>query len=157
MSILTSTPLWVWPLFALLVFVGLTSRRERSLPMAVVFLLPAIGLVTLPTLAAMPHPGVALAAYGLAYAAGAATGYRLQGRWVLAKGDGRARLAGESLTLAGMMTLFSAKFVHGAMAAMAPAAVSGITYVATFAAVTGVAAGLFGGRALRTIMAPATA
>lgn len=157
MTILTAAPLWVWPLFALLLVVGLQSRRARTLPMAVVFLLPAIGLVTLPTLVALPHAGAALAVHGLGYAVGAAAGYRLQVRWVLAKGDGRVRLAGENLTLAGMMTLFSAKFAHGAMVAMAPAAVSGITYVAAFAAVTGVAAGLFGGRALRTIMAPATA
>jgi hypothetical protein len=125
--------------------------------MAVVVLLPAIGLVTLPTLAALPNPGFALAVHGLAYSVGAATGYRIQGRWLLAKDVGRVRLAGESLTLVGMMALFSAKFVHGVMLAVAPAAVSGIAYGATFAAVTGVAAGLFGGRALRTVIAPATA
>jgi hypothetical protein len=157
MTILTAAPIWIWPLFALLLLVGLQSRRERTLPMPIVFLLPAIGLVTLPTLVAIPHAGVALAVHGLGYAVGAAAGYRLQGRWLLAKEGGRVRLAGESLTLVGMMTLFSAKFVHGAMLVAAPAAVSGLAYGIAFAAVTGLAAGLFGGRALRTIMAPATA
>ena len=157
MPILAAIPLWVFPLFVVLVLLGLKSRQERSLPMAVVVLLPTVGLVTVPTLIALPHAGFALGAHALAYAAGAAAGYRLQGRWILAKGGGRVRLSGESLTLAGMMTLFSAKFVHGAMTAVAPAAVSGLAYVGAFAAVTGFAAGLFGGRALRTIIAPASA
>jgi len=81
-------------------------------------------------------------------------GYRLQGRWLLAKGPRHVRLGGESLTLVLMMTMFSAKFVHGTMTTIAPAAVSGWSYGMAFGAVTGLAAGLFGGRALRTILAP---
>lgn len=157
MMILTSAPLWVWPLLALLLLLGLRSRQERTLPMTVVYLLPAIGLLTLPTLLALPHAGIALAAHLVAYGAGATAGYRLQGRWLLAKAGGRVRIAGENLTLAGLMTLFSAKFVHGAMMAAAPAVLSGWAYGMAFATVTGLAAGLFGGRALRTIMAPRTA
>ncbi|KAF0137027.1 MAG: Uncharacterized protein FD152_723 [Xanthobacteraceae bacterium] len=157
MPILTAAPLWVWPLLALLMVLGLRSRQERTLPMAVVYLLPAIGLLTLPTLLALPHAVVALAAHVVAYGAGAATGYRLQGRWLLAKRDGRVRIAGENLTLVGMMTLFSAKFVHGSTMAAAPAAISSGAYGMAFAAVTGLAAGLLGGRALRTVLAPRTA
>jgi len=157
MVIFTSAPLWVWPLLALLLLLGLRSRQERTLPMAVIYLLPAIGLLTLPTLLALPYAGIALAAHLVAYGAGATAGYRLQGRWLLAKAGGHARVAGENLTLAGMLTMFSAKFVHGTMTAAAPAIVSGWAYGMAFAAVTGVAAGLFGGRALRTITAPATA
>ncbi len=56
-----------------------------------------------------------------------------------------------------MLTMFSAKFVHGTMNAIAPAAVAGLPYGIAFGAVTGVAAGIFAGRALRTILAPTTA
>lgn len=154
MPILTSAPLWVWPLLAVLILVGWRSRQERTIPLAVVYLLPMIGLLTLPALVALPHSGAALAAHGLAYAAGAALGYRLQGRWLLAKGPRHVRLGGESLTLVLMMTMFSAKFVHGTMTAIAPATVSGWSYGMAFGAVTGLAAGLFAGRALRTILAP---
>ena len=123
MLILTSGPLWVWPLLAVLILVGWCSRQERTIPLAIVYLLPAIGLLTLPALLALPHSVAALAAHALAYAAGAAMGYRLQGRWLLAKGPRHVRLGGESLTLVLMMTMFSAKFVNGTMTAIAPATV----------------------------------
>lgn len=154
MLILAAVPLWVWALLVALVAMGLRSLRERTMPLALVYLLPAIGLLTLPALLALPHSGTALAAHALAYVAGAAMGYRLQERWLLAKSGGQVRLAGESLTLLLMLTMFSAKFVHGTMTAIAPATVSGLSYGIAFGAITGLAAGLFGGRALRTILAP---
>jgi len=66
MRILTSAPLWVWPLLAVLILVGWRSRQERTIPLAIVYLLPAIGLLTLPALLALPHSGAALAAHALA-------------------------------------------------------------------------------------------
>lgn len=156
MPILTAAPLWVWFLLAALVVIGLRSMRERTMPLAIVYVLPAIGLLTLPSLLALPHPGPVIAAHGIAYAAGIVIGYGLQARWLLAKSGRQVRLAGESLTLVLMMTLFSAKFVHGAMTAMAPVVLSGLPYGMAFGAVTGLAAGLFAGRALRTILAPTT-
>jgi hypothetical protein len=156
MLILTAAPFWVWFLLAALVALGLGSMRERTMPLAVVYLLPAIGLLTLPALMALPHANLAIVAHALAYAAGAGIGYRMQGRWLVAKSGRQVRLAGESFTLALMLTLFSAKFIHGTMTALAPMAVSALPYGVAFGGITGLAAGTFAGRALRTILAPTT-
>jgi|AntRauMFilla1563_2_1112583.scaffolds.fasta_scaffold19861_2 hypothetical protein len=81
-AFLTGAPLWVWPLLVVLVAVGLRSLRARTVPVALVYGLPALGVMALRTVAGLPAQGwiwgVFALAYALAYALGVWGGYRLQ-------------------------------------------------------------------------------
>lgn len=156
LSILSGAPLWVWPLLAFLVFAGLKSTRERTVPCAVVYALPLLGLLAVGELGSLAHPSLAYAAHAAAYALGLLAGFRLQGRWLLEKRGQSVRLAGEWLTLAIILVLFAANFANGATAAVSPAAHATMLFVAGFAVLTGLAAGMLAGRALRTALEPQT-
>lgn len=55
-GILTGTPVWVWPLFAGLVFVGLRATRTRFVPVWLVYVLPLLGVLSMRALAAWRAP-----------------------------------------------------------------------------------------------------
>ena len=46
-AIITETPVWVWPLFLLLLAVGLRARHERFVPVGLFYGLPLLGLSAL--------------------------------------------------------------------------------------------------------------
>jgi hypothetical protein len=41
---ISHTPIWVWPLLALLIFIGITALWPRNVPLARLFILPAVFL-----------------------------------------------------------------------------------------------------------------
>lgn len=148
-GLVTGTPIWVWPLLVVLLVVGLRARHEREVPALLVYLLPLLGLSALRSVAGL---GPVLAVWGifaLAYGAGVMGGYRMQGRFVLARAGRRVRLAGETVTLALMMLIFAANFSAGFMKAVAPAVYGNSLFHAGFAVVVALASGSFAGRAIR--------
>lgn len=147
--ILTETPLWVWPLFVLLVVVGLRARQTREVPMFAFYCLPLLGISAVSAVMALNAGLLVWGAFALAYAMGAVAGYRVQGRWVLGRRGRMVCLAGESLTLSMMMLVFGASFVGGFLEAAAPQVYAGAFFQACFAAVVAVSSGSFAGRALR--------
>ena len=157
LAVLSGAPLWVWPLFVTLVVLGWRASRTRSVPVLLVYALPALGLTTISTLVRLPEPMLVFGAHLAGYLAGAAAGFAVQRRWILERRGGTARLAGDWLTLAMMMTLFAAGFVNGAVAAAAPGLHASPVFLGAFALLTGMASGTFGGRAARLAATPATA
>lgn len=157
MSFLAQTPFWVWPLFALLIALGLRASRTRRSPALLVYAMPALWLISVNTLLRLPQPGLVIPAHLVGYAIGAAAGLALQKRWILEKSAGSVLVKGEWLTLATMMTLFLANFVNGLVATVAPALQASGVFLALFAAFTDMASGTFGGRAVRLAITPATA
>lgn len=150
LSIIAGAPLWVWPLLGFLLFVGWRSTRERDVPVAAIYMLPLLGLLSVNTLTGLLHPLTALAIYAASYGLGLFIGYRLQARWVIAKQGGSVRLMGEWATMAVILILFGANFANGTVAAIAPQLHASTPFVAGFAILTGIASGTLGGRALRT-------
>ena len=45
-QIVTNTPLWVWPLMALVVWLGVLGLKPRVLPLWRLAILPVVGLMT---------------------------------------------------------------------------------------------------------------
>lgn len=148
-QILTGAPIWVWPLFIALVFVGMRARRERVVPVGLIYALPLLGIMAIRSVAGLPAAVWIWAVFAAAYAAGAWGGYLLQRAWVLGREAGKVRLAGESLTLTVMMLVFWANFAGGFMRAVVPDAYAGSLFHIIFAALLAISCGSFAGRALR--------
>ena len=148
-AILTETPVWVWPLFILLVVLGLRARHERMVPIALFYTLPLLGLSALNAVSGLSAGTAIWAVFAAAYGVGAYGGYLVQRHWVLGRVGTKVRLSGESLTLTMMMLVFGANFVGGFLEAVAPQVYAGTLFQGIFAAVVAVSSGSFAGRALR--------
>lgn len=155
MTILSAIPLWVWPLFVLLLVVGLRATRPRRAPVALFLALPLLGALSLRSLAALPAPGPAQVwtVWALALAAGGLAGYRLQRRWLIDRQGAFVTLRGEWLTLVVVMVIFWSNFVTGLLGAMAPDLAASPVFGTALALVLGLCAGSFAGRALRVLRA----
>ena len=148
-AILTETPVWVWPLFILLVVLGLRARHERMVPIALFYTLPLLGLSALNAVSGLSAGTAIWAVFAAAYGVGAYGGYLVQRHWVLGRVGTKVRLSGESLTLTMMMLVFGANFVGGFLEAVAPQIYAGPLFQGIFATVVAVSSGSFAGRALR--------
>jgi hypothetical protein len=149
MTLLTNAPIWVWPLFVLLVFVGLRATRPRNAPVALFYGLPFLGLLGLRSLLALPAPGWGLALWAIMLLIGAALGYAAQRRWLIERTGKTVSLRPEWLTLIVVMILFWSNFATGVVRATAPQMLTTPGYIATLAIILGLSSGSFLGRAIR--------
>ena len=154
LNILTHAPIWVWPLFFLLVFVGIRSSQKRDTPLIVLYILPFLGLLSLNRATTLKEPAFALLALGVCYGIGIALGYRAQGHWIIEKTPRRVSLRGEWITFATIMILFLGNFAVGILTAIAPVVASGAAFALTFGAIAGLVSGSLLGRTLRVAIWP---
>lgn len=157
MTILSNIPFWVFPLFFVLLFVGLRARRDRQVPVALVYALPLIGLLTLRSLAALPVPGLVWPVAAICFFIGLRIGRGAQARFYLKREGNRLHLRGENLTLITVMGLFCLNFAGSMARGMAPDLAGSVEFVVLMAGLLGGLAGLFPGRALYTARMPHTA
>src|SRR5258708_24542480 len=96
-QIVANTPLWVWPLMVLVLWLGLQGLRPRVIPVWRLAILPIVGLVTsLGGIAQSVDPARAATGWALALLAFLPLGWAFgQGRPVrLRPEDGRLEIAG---------------------------------------------------------------
>ncbi len=121
-AILTSTPWWVFLLLALLVALGVQALRQRSVPLARVFITPAVfigwGLSSLVT-AAKAAPLVLPAAIG-AGVIGFGLATLTVGLDAMRAAPGRVALPGSALPLFRNLLIFAAKYIIAAAMAIRP-------------------------------------
>jgi hypothetical protein len=136
-------PLWVWPLLALLVGIGLRDLKPRTIPKWPLFIIPAVSVaLSVARLAAAPHRAAALAVYVAAAAVFAAPGV-LVGRRVDAKpaGGGRIEMPGSSFTLVVGLSIFAISYTFGIAFGLRPSlrtdVIWGLLPVAVGGALTG--------------------
>ncbi|THD72920.1 hypothetical protein E7681_13425 [Thalassobius vesicularis] len=153
MTVLANVPLWVWPLFVLLLIVGLRATRPRRAPLALVLALPLLGVLSLRSLSTLPDPMIVWPIWAIAILLGTALGHRLQTRWLISRDGPWLQLRGEWLTLATAMLIFWSNFAGGVMRVLAADALSGAPFQTGFALVLGLCAGTFLGRAIRSFRA----
>lgn len=152
-AIVTHTPPWVLLVLALLVFLGVQALRPRTVPLARVFITPAVfigwGLFSLAAAAKVAPtvlPAAAIAAVlgvGLALLA-----VRLE---ALRAAPGSVTLPGSALPLVRNLTIFIAKFVIAVAMAIRPDWHAAL--LLADAAVSGAALGYFAGWTLRLLAA----
>lgn len=148
-AIITGTPIWVWPLFILLLVLGLRARHERMVPIGMFYALPLLGLSALNAVMGLKAGPLIWLAFAVAYGAGTYGGYLVQRHWVLGREGHKVQLAGEYLTLTMMMLVFGANFVGGFLEAVTPQIYAGVLFQVIFASVVALSSGSFAGRALR--------
>lgn len=153
-AILSSIPIWVFPLFLGLALLGARATREREVPVMLIYAMPLLGLLSLDRARGLAEAELALTVLAVSWVIGAAAGYALQARWTLGRTANRVRLAGEWVTLSCLMGLFLANFSTGMAQGMAEELAGSAGFAAVFALVAGGLAGVLAGRALRVALTP---
>lgn len=122
-QIVTHTPLWVWPLMALVVWLGVLGLRQRTLPLWRLAILPVVGLLfSLTGIGQSSRPALALLTWLAALAVGLPLGLWLGRRRAVRRlDDGRLELAGGWFMLAFGLSIFAVRYALGVVFGMAPA------------------------------------
>ncbi|SPF78394.1 hypothetical protein [Pseudoprimorskyibacter insulae] len=153
LRILSGPPLWVWPLLALLIALGILSSRDRESAIWPMFLLPFLAFTGLPNLLAMPDQATTWASFGLVYGLGALAGARKQRTTLVWKRAGRVSVKGEWMSIAMMMLIFWTNFSEGILTAVAPDAIAVLPAKALIPALKGMGSGFFLGRVITVLRA----
>jgi hypothetical protein len=94
LTVVAHTPIWVWALFAFVLFMGVTRTRDRTVPLWRMLLMP--GVLSLISLSGLVNANLAsLPAIVLGFLAGGTAG------WLLVNPTGVRRLAGGRVCLRG--------------------------------------------------------
>ncbi len=143
-QIVVHTPLWVWPVFALVLGLGLLGLRPRTLPPWRLGILPLVGIGTsLSGLVQSPQPALAFAAWFVALLAGLPLGHAA-GRRRPARllEDGRLAVAGGWFMLLFGVSIFVVRYALGVLFGVAPALKAEPVWIGLAAGVGGVIAGI---------------
>ena len=143
-QIVTHTPLWVWPLMALVVWLGVLGLGPRTLPLWRLAILPVVGLVFSGAgIGQAPRPALALVAWLAALALGLPLGLWLgRRRTVRRLDDGRLALAGGWFMLAFGLSIFAVRYALGVVFGMAPALKAEPAWIALAGGIGGFVAGI---------------
>jgi hypothetical protein len=147
-GIATGAPLWVWPLLAGLILLGMRARKTRSGPVWPYYLIPFIGVMTLKDVAELAHPALAWGSFATSYCGSAFAAYRFQNTRMLKRENRRVTVQGEWVTLLTLMIIFWANFVRGTVQTLAPHIDGSHAFVAGFAVILGGCSGCFFGRSV---------
>jgi hypothetical protein len=150
-SFFANVPVWVLPLFIGLLAVSLRATRTRTVPKALVYSLPLLGLLSVRTVLSFELQLLALTLFAFGYASGARLGFISQAKWIIDVTRSHVTIRGEWLTMLTVMGLFLLNFVHGAINGIAPDLILSPIYIATISAVAGCLSGTFVGRAVRVM------
>ena len=118
--VIVHTPIWVWGLYTLLLFLGLQRTRDSVVPIWRMLILPAI--VTLLAISSVAGAGLdAASATLLGLAAGAVAGWPLERPGSVRRlPGGRLWLRGEWLSLVQIALVIVARYATNAVGAMNP-------------------------------------
>jgi hypothetical protein len=158
-GILEHTPVWVWLVLAAVAWLGFAQSRDRYVSRVCTGFLPWV-FVLLSLCAVAFGPGelpLTLLIWGLGFAAAWIGGRR----FVAVRGAAwssereRVRVPGSWVPLLLMVALFSARYVFGVVAVLAPAIRADSRFLALTSLSYGMFAGLFWARG-RSLRAPAS-
>lgn len=155
-KLFTEAPMWVWPLFALLVFLGLRTTKEREIHIGFYYVFPLLGLSTMSNIFALPNTLLAAICFFASYIIATSVAFKLQKRWILCIKQSRVRVAGEWLTSSTLMMIFGLNFIRGILDATSPKIYSSMIFIAVFSNIAGLVAGCFLGRSLRILYTSST-
>ncbi len=146
-------PLWVGPLFVLLVFLGLRATRDRTSPLFLVYALPLLGALSIRTLSAF-EAALIWPVFAFCIGTGGWLGWRVQPRWLISKQGQSADLRGEWVTFLSIMAVFLTNFATRLTLELAPETLDATAIQVALPILPGLVTGLFLGRAVYLWHAP---
>lgn len=146
-----NAPVWVWPLFFVLLAIGIFSMRDRNSSVIPYYFYPLFGLSAIGAISGLQHVPLNWIVFALGYTLGLAAAFRWQNRLVLEKKDRQLRIKGERITILILMVIFCSNFVNGVIEAVAPDLRLAPLFTIGFGMVIGACSGSFTGRALRVL------
>jgi hypothetical protein len=157
LQILKHTPLWVWGVFAVLLYLGYFQSRPHTLARRRVVILPAVFIV-MSALAVWSTfgataPAIAGWSSGVAFALLANRRLRLPRVVHFDAVAGKFSLPGSYGPLTLMMSIFAARYVVGIALAMSPALAASLPFALVVSLAYGALSGTFLARSLRILAA----
>ena len=146
LAIVTHTPIWVWAIFALVLFLGYQRTRDRTVALWRLLLLPAVMVVT---------AGSGIVGAGLAAAPAIVVGLVIGGvsGWLMERDgatrrlpDGRLWLRGEWASLVQILAIFVWRYTSAVLTATNPGLAADGNWHLMVAFITTALAALFLGR-----------
>ena len=125
-----------------------SCQRQNPSACLPISLLPLLGLLSANAVNSLSLSGFMWGAFTAAYLVGALAGFSFQRRVISYKSAGRVTLKGEWITLITLMTIFWMNSTGGIVKAVSPDTFSASGFHMAFAAIAGLAAGSFIGRAM---------
>lgn len=150
-GIIQNTPIWVWPLFFFLVFVGLKAMRTRNSSVIPYFFYPLLGLIAVNAKLGNGQVSTGWLVFAFSYLIGVVVAFRWQDGLIMEKSGWNMTLRGDRITIVILMLIFFSNFINGVLGAIAPHFVETMAYAIIFGAVVGACSGSFTGRTLRVI------
>lgn len=145
-TVVIHTPLWVWPLYALLLFLGFQRTRDSTVALWRMLILPLV--VTLLAILTLIGSGPsALPVMILGLVIGSAAGWQLERAGATSRlPDGRLWLRGEWFSLAQIVLVLIFRYVINVVAAMDPVLNANPTWHFCSLLISAALSGLFLGR-----------
>ncbi|MBX3530110.1 MAG: hypothetical protein KF849_05860 [Rhizobiaceae bacterium] len=159
-EIVVHTPIWVWGLYALLLFLGFQRTRDSIVPLRRMLILPSV--VALLAISSFVVAGLmALPAIVLGIVIGSTAGWHLESEDAVRRlPDGRIWLRGEWSSFAQLVAVLIFRYAAGVTSAVNPALATTPAWSMGVAFISAALSALFLGRAaarLRTYMATTAA
>jgi hypothetical protein len=144
-QIVTNTPLWVWPLMLIVLWLGWRDLQSRTLPPARLAILPLVSVgSSIAGIAQSMQPGLAFAGWAVALLAALPLGYAIGGRRAvrLRPEDGRLEVAGGWFALCFGLSIFVVRYALGVLFGVLPALRAEVLWICLSGGVGGFVAGI---------------
>lgn len=145
-TVVIHTPLWVWPLYALLLFLGFQRTRDSTVALWRMLILPLV-VTLLAVLTLIGNGPSALPVMLLGLVIGSAAGWQLERDGATSRlPDDKLWLRGEWLSLAQIVLVLTFRYVVNVVAAMDPVLNANPTWHFGSLLISAALSGLFLGR-----------
>ena len=150
MHTITGTPLWVWGVFAYLVYVGFKSTRVRVVPISKLFIMPAI-LFGIKYKTFLSGDMLLILCYFISLAMGVGIGFylALQTKVAIHKSSKSIELPGEHSTCILLLSFFCLKYAFGYVQSTTPEVP--VQYLMLETSISAIFSGYFLGRSLNYV------